>query len=252
MAKKLTDLTILTEIAETDITSIVDISDTTQAATGTTKKTTMVTSFLSTGWIPANGTWTYASATTITVPNGAAGKYQKGDKIRLKQGGAYKYYYIITVADTLLTVTGGIDYTVANAAITDNCYSHIENPLGFPDWFNWTPTWSAGGSMTVASVVLSFALFSIKGGLLFYKTMAVMTTGGTAHSDIYFTTVLNRKTIYTWESVGYGYAYDGADNQTWSRWNGNDANRICVRKYNSANYALTAGVMVHSHGFYAI
>ncbi len=37
------------------------------------------------GWQPANETWTYASATTITVPSGAASKYAKGDKIKLTQ-----------------------------------------------------------------------------------------------------------------------------------------------------------------------
>ena len=89
------------------------------------------------GWVSANETWTYASASTITVPSGAASKYQKGDKIRFKQGAGYKYFYIITVADTLLTVTGGSDYTVATpTAITDNYYSHEENPMDFPHWLN--------------------------------------------------------------------------------------------------------------------
>ena len=32
------------------------------------------------GWISANETWVYASATTITVPSGAASKYQKGTR----------------------------------------------------------------------------------------------------------------------------------------------------------------------------
>ena len=61
------------------------------------------------GWMPAEETWTYASATTITVPSGAASKYSKGDKIRLKQGAGYKYFYVVGIADTVLTVTGGSD-----------------------------------------------------------------------------------------------------------------------------------------------
>lgn len=92
------------------------------------------------GWNLVSGAWAYASASTITVPSGAASLYNKGDKVRLKQGAGYKYYYIITVADALLTVTGGTDYTVANAAITDVYYSKAENPLDFPTWFNYTPT----------------------------------------------------------------------------------------------------------------
>lgn len=95
------------------------------------------------GWTLANETWTYASANTINVPSGAASKYAKGDKIRIKQGAGYKYLYVITVADTLLTVTGGSDYTVANSAITDNYYSHQVNPIGFPIKFSCAaPTWN--------------------------------------------------------------------------------------------------------------
>jgi hypothetical protein len=94
------------------------------------------------GWIPANETWTYASATTITVPSGAASKYQKGDKIKITNNSATKYFYIVGVADTVLTVTGGSDYTVHDSAITNPFFSKIENPQGFPHWFNWTETYT--------------------------------------------------------------------------------------------------------------
>ena len=94
---------------------------------------------LHSGWIIANEAWTYASATTITVPSGAAAKYSVGDKIRLTQT-TVKYFYITAVADTLLTVTGGSDYTLTNAAITLNYYSHETSPVGFPQVFNWSPT----------------------------------------------------------------------------------------------------------------
>ena len=93
-------------------------------------------------WMPVTDTWTYASATTITVPTDATTKYAVGDRLRLKQGGSYKYYYIITVAATLLTVTGGSDYTVANSAITDIGVSKAVNPIGFPGAFNYTPTFT--------------------------------------------------------------------------------------------------------------
>ena len=131
------------------------------------------------GWQDANETWTYASATTITVPSDATTKYQKGDKIRLKQGGAYKYFYIVTVAATLLTVTGGTDYTVANAAITDNYYSH-ENPIGFPDWFNYTPTLAvaAGTAPTYTAIFLN--RFKVFGKTIIVRQIWVNDAGGTA------------------------------------------------------------------------
>lgn len=86
------------------------------------------------GWTPADATWTYASASTITVPSGAASIYQKGDRIKWTQT-TVKYGVIVAVADTLLTIAVNTDYTVANAAITLNYYSHQANPLGYPGSF---------------------------------------------------------------------------------------------------------------------
>jgi hypothetical protein len=96
----------------------------------------------SNGWIEVSDSWSYASANTITVPSDATNIYNKGFVLRLKQGGDYKYFYITGVASTLLTVTGGSNYTVANAAITDIAYSLARNAIGFPVTFNLAaPTW---------------------------------------------------------------------------------------------------------------
>ena len=92
------------------------------------------TSRVQDGWIPVADTWTYASATTINVPSGAASIYSPGDKIKLTQT-TVKRFYIITVADTLLTVVGASTETVANAAITLPYYSHAKNPLGWVQTF---------------------------------------------------------------------------------------------------------------------
>jgi hypothetical protein len=97
-----------------------------------------------TGWISAAETWTYATATSLTVPGDVTGKYAKGDKIKLIQT-TEKYFYVIAVAfsvDTTITVTGGSDYTVANAPITGPAYSKAQTPSGFPTWFNWTPVYT--------------------------------------------------------------------------------------------------------------
>jgi hypothetical protein len=98
------------------------------------------------GWLEIpNGSWSYASTTTITVPSGAASIYAVGDQVRLKQGGAYKYFYIVAVADTLLTVTGGSDYSVAEATITDAAFSK-GGGVGHPGFFNYTVVWTATGT----------------------------------------------------------------------------------------------------------
>lgn len=124
-----------------------------------------------TGWSLVSDTWTYASATTITVPSGAEGIYSVGDKIRFKQGAGYKYFYVVTVADTLLTVTGGSDYTVNTpTAITDIYYSKATSPVRFPQKFNYTPTLTniAGGTIDVAK----FMLVGRRASLAFRYTFA--------------------------------------------------------------------------------
>lgn len=93
------------------------------------------------GWQLVSDTWTYASADaptfTITVPTGAASLYGVGMRIKLNQT-TDKYFIITAVADTVLTVYGGTDYTLANAAISSIYVSLMKAPLGFPlDPLKW-------------------------------------------------------------------------------------------------------------------
>ena len=108
------------------------------------------------GWTAITETFTYASATTITIAAGGASRFQKGDKLKLTQT-TDKYFYIVDVADELLTVTGGSDYTLADAAITSPQLSRIENPFGFPGWFNYVPTFT-GWADPVTGYVAQFKL----------------------------------------------------------------------------------------------
>lgn len=96
------------------------------------------------GWTEVISSWTYAGPNTINIPSGGASIYKKGMGLRIKQGGAYKFYYITIAADALLTVTGGTDYTVANAAITDIAITTTPHTaVGFPVTFNLAaPTWN--------------------------------------------------------------------------------------------------------------
>jgi len=111
------------------------------------------------GWTAA-GSWSYASASTITVPSGAASIYHKGDKIKWTQT-TVKYGVIIGVADTLLTIAVNNDYVVTNAAISANYYSHAETPVGFPPKFAYTPTWGGFSSPTTGS-----CHYAINGGVV--------------------------------------------------------------------------------------
>lgn len=102
---------------------------------------------LDTGWsIPTfTGTWTYASASTFTVAGvDVTSSFPKGAKIRLTNS-TLKYFYVVDSSfstDTTITVSGGTDYTLANTTISDPYISYADSPIGFPQWFNYTPTFS--------------------------------------------------------------------------------------------------------------
>lgn len=113
------------------------------------------------GWIPANETWTYASASSVTTPGDVSYKYKKGDKIKMTQSAAVKYFYVTassySAPNTTINLVGGADYSVANVAISANYFSHAATPVGFPDWFNWTATFS-GWSSNPAGGIYRFRL----------------------------------------------------------------------------------------------
>ena len=141
------------------------------------------------GWVEIDDTLTYASATTFTVAGDLTATFQKGTKLKLTQT-TVKYFYVTASAyttSTTVTITGGDDYTLANAAITTPYYSYIENPEGFPDWFNYTPTLSASGSMTVSSPSITLAAFSVKGQTVFLSIRASFTLGGSVSNTVYAT-----------------------------------------------------------------
>ena len=123
------------------------------------------------GWQDANATWEYASATTITVPSGAATIYQKGDKFKLTANSVVLQGYIITVADELLTVVGD---ALTNHTFTANYYSHASNPIGFPGWFAYTPVWDQGTTSPTLNNGTISGYFSISGKTVIFNIALVL------------------------------------------------------------------------------
>ena len=136
------------------------------------------------GWISANETWTYASATTINVPAGALLRFGKGDKLKMTQDDIIKYFYIINVSDTLLTIYSGNDYTLVNSVISNIFYSHISNPIGFPDLFTFTPNLS---NITKGSGGTLIGRLRIKGKIVELQCNFIFGTGSSVGSGIIFT-----------------------------------------------------------------
>jgi hypothetical protein len=101
------------------------------------------------GWLAVDSVWSYSSADSPTFVISANKDLTKiisvGQRIKLTQ--TTTKYFIVTAVGvysggaTLITVYGGTDYNLANAAITDPCYSREKAPFGFPTSpAKWTVT----------------------------------------------------------------------------------------------------------------
>lgn len=73
---------------------------------------------------------------------------------------------------------------MANAPITDTFVSYIENPEGFPQWFNYTPTYTPAGSMTFTTVTTNYAIWTVRGRSILINIRFQGTVGGTPSASI--------------------------------------------------------------------
>lgn len=124
---RISALTELTSLASDDYLVVLDSS------ANIAKKITVANAFgiPDLGFTAAGESWTYASASTITVPTDATVKYAKGMTIKITQAtGGTKYGTIITVAATLLTIAWRNGATLANEAITSPAYAIGHSPVG--------------------------------------------------------------------------------------------------------------------------
>lgn len=190
--QKITQLTELTTPALEDLFAIVDDpsgTPVTKKVSGTSLSQTLFTPL--DGWIPVTDTWTYASASTFTISGvDRTAIYTKGTRLKFTQT-TVKYAVVVASSfstNTTVTIAVNTNYTIANASITLPYYSHQNGPAGYPVFFNWTPTYSASGSMTYTSVTTTFAGYSVSSsGLLTGMVKFYGTTGGTTSSFLYFT-----------------------------------------------------------------
>lgn len=94
-----------------------------------------------TGWTAVTETWTRAANHTFNISGDVTAIYRKGTKVRYKDGGSYEYGVVQSAIFSIDTTTVNLvinsSYEMAAATITDRYISYIENPEGFPQWFNW-------------------------------------------------------------------------------------------------------------------
>lgn len=102
------------------------------------------------GWILINDTLSYSSADSPTFVIGTTkdltGVIGVGMRIKLTQT-TVKYFIVTAITSSTITVYGGTDYTLANAAITSPMFSYQKAPLGFPTSpLKWTVTTTSTGN----------------------------------------------------------------------------------------------------------
>jgi hypothetical protein len=168
---------------------------------------------LLTGWIAGSG-WTYASASTFTVAGNVTALFPVGTKIKLTQT-TVKYFYVVSASygapNTTVTVTGGSDYSLTNAAITSPYYSYTANPQGFPHWFAYTSTLNGtGGSAGTFAEDLNTARFAITGRTCQIQIRKRVTNVGSWSGDVQLTLPVVRNDNNSMMSAGWVYAQGGA------------------------------------------
>ncbi len=141
------------------------------------------------GWIPQGQyTWTRTGNYTFTVSGDVTTAYRKGTKIRYKDGGSYEYGIIKSSSysspNTTVTLITNTDYAMAAATITDKYISYIENPEGFPDYFNYTPTLAAAGGSITSYTVTSAVFWTVKSAVNF-AVYCTITNQGTGAGDLF-------------------------------------------------------------------
>jgi hypothetical protein len=115
-------------------------------------------------------------------------KYPVGTRLKYTQTTekfATVYSSTYSSPNTTITVAENDDYTIANATITSPYYSYIPKPVGYPFYFDFTPTLTGDGSMSYSSTTVYTAYFSIVGSLVHIYISVVGTIGGTLDNKVY-------------------------------------------------------------------
>ena len=158
------------------------------------------------GWTSDAHTWTYASATSFTVAGvDLTAQFQVGTFLRLTQ--TTVKYFIVTASsfstDTTVTITGGTDYTLANAAITSPFYSYQLSPQGWPAWFTYAG--AATGFSALATAVYKFQVQA-------RQCMVYMGISGTSNATTFTVTAPIASASWIDTNLGVQYPCKVTDN----------------------------------------
>jgi hypothetical protein len=210
------------------------------------------------GWFPLSHTWTRTGDHSFTVPGDETSLYRKGTKVAYTEDENNSYGIVASssydgVGDlTTVNLIPNDDYVLGvGGVLADPQVGYVENPLGFPDEFNFTITGAAGAS-TMTSTISSTtnAVWRPAGaGWVEVTVHYTTTTGGTADSQLNIDPPVD---IADGNSYALSAAYtDGFSPPRVGTGVANGtSNTLMLRRPDGANFGLGANRVVQLHGTY--
>lgn len=204
------------------------------------------------GWIPFNDTATYISANSFSIPGDWTDRVERGDKIKVTQGGP-KFFGVISSAfgsgNTTFVVYGGDDYVLVNSPILDPFFSHDDSPDLFPRYFNFTVTVDALAPMTASLDSIEQARVSFAAKHVDFDVAVLVTLGGAPSTTVYinFPSVL---AIEGEDSAFVNFPCEIADTGTGDigLYRSTNAPQLLISKTAAANWVLGSGVVISVRG----
>lgn len=185
---------------------------------------------LSGGWTPITETLTYSSADSptfvISTSANTTSYLSVGMKIKLTQT-TVKYFIITAISATTITVYGGTDYTLTNAAISEMYFSVHKAPFGFPmnpdKWtvkvsdttnrFQASPVQNTWYNLNANKITLPIGVWEVRYEITGYadrgtsgtcNVEVTLSTANNTSSDIELERTIQSVTTYTASVTGTG------------------------------------------------
>lgn len=169
----------------------------------------------------------FASISTIT--NAAAGDV----------------YELIGRFNATLSAGAGYTWSIPATSII------INRPIYETRWLTYIPAVTAAGSMTIASLNLTTALYKLSYNESRIILKMAFTTGGSASDAVITTVPIGRAETDNYVSIGGGVGYAGAI-MIVGQWNSASQTSLMWQNYNQGNWTVGAGGSLSSSFFYPI
>jgi hypothetical protein len=115
-----------------------------------------------------------------------------------------------------------------------------------PNWNSWTPTLTAGGSMTYTSTSISYAKYIKRGKQVFFQASITGTTGVSAHPDL----IMSLPFTTAGSSVCGGACLVHDSSNVAGTFTLSTSTTITINRYDAANWGLGASRGYTVQGFF--